>query len=104
MIEEIVGEIQDEYDREEEWLCEQADGSLLVDGRLNIEEFEEYFDVEVARDMFDTVGGYIVEQYGRVPAVDEYIEVGGFSMKIVMSDQRAIRQVQIFKPTVDSDT
>lgn len=95
MIEEIVGEIQDEYDREEEWLIEQPDGSLLVDGRLNIEDFEEHFDVEVAREKFDTVGGYIVEQYGRVPAVGEKIEIDGFAMRIVKGDQRAIRQVKV---------
>lgn len=100
MIEEIVGDIQDEYDREEEWLIEQPDGSILVDGRLNIEEFEEYFDVEVAREKFDTVGGYVVEQYGRVPTVGERVRVDDFTMLIVQSDQRAIRQIRVFSPTV----
>ena len=100
MIEEIVGDIQDEYDREEEWLIEQPDGSILVDGRLNIEEFEEYFDVEVAREKFDTVGGYVVEQHGRVPAVGERVKVDDFTMLIVQSDQRALRQVRVFSPSV----
>ncbi|MDX2494208.1 MAG: hemolysin family protein [Desulfuromusa sp.] len=95
LIEEIVGEIQDEYDLEEKWLIEQSDGTLLVDGRLNIEEFEEYFDIEVAREKFDTVGGYIVEQYGRVPAVGEQVRVGDFEMLIEQGDQRAIRQIRI---------
>ncbi len=95
LIEEIVGEIQDEYDHEEEWLIESPDGSLLVDGRLNIEEFEEYFDIEVAREKFDTIGGYVVEQYGRVPAVGEQIRLGDFDMLIEQGDQRAIRQIKI---------
>ncbi|RLB77008.1 MAG: HlyC/CorC family transporter [Deltaproteobacteria bacterium] len=95
LIEEIVGEIQDEYDHEEEWLIESPDGSLLVDGRLNIEEFEEYFDIEVAREKFDTIGGYVVEQYGRVPAVGEQIRIGDFDMLIEQGDQRAIRQIKI---------
>jgi len=103
MIEEIVGEIHDEYDREEEWLIEQPDGSLLADGRLNIEEFEEYFGVEVAREKFDTVGGYIVEHYGRVPHVGEQVKVGDFDMLIVQGDQRAIRQVRIFPPAQSTD-
>lgn len=97
MLEEIVGEIHDEYDREEEWLLVQPDGSILVDGRLNIEEFEEYFDVEVAREKFDTVGGFVVERCGRVPAVGERVEIGDFSMKIVRGDQRAVRQLRIFR-------
>ncbi len=95
MLEEIVGDIQDEYDREEEWLLEQPDGSLLIDGRLNIEEFEEYFDVEVAREKFDTVGGYVVEQCGRVPGVGEQVQIGAFTMRIEQGDQRAIRQIRI---------
>ncbi|MBN1957509.1 MAG: HlyC/CorC family transporter [Desulfuromonadales bacterium] len=103
MIEEIVGEIQDEYDRVEEWLVEQPDGSLLADGRLNIEEFEEYFDVEVAREKFDTVGGYIVEHHGRVPQVGEKIRVGNFEMLIEQGDQRAIRQIRIFPASPPED-
>ncbi|SEA25543.1 magnesium and cobalt transporter [Desulfuromusa kysingii] len=102
LIEEIVGEIQDEYDREEEWLQEQPDGTLLVDGRLSIEEFEEYFDVEVAREKFDTVGGYVVEQHGRVPAVGERIKVGDFDMRVEKGDQRAVRQLQVFPLAVDN--
>ncbi|MCK5825629.1 MAG: HlyC/CorC family transporter [Desulfuromusa sp.] len=95
LIEEIVGEIQDEYDHKEEWLVKQPDGSLLVDSRLNIEEFEEYFDIEVAREKFDTLGGYIVEQFGRVPAVGEQIRIGDFDMLVEQGDQRAIRQIRI---------
>jgi magnesium and cobalt transporter len=95
LIEEIVGEIQDEYDHKEEWLVKQSDGSLLVDGRLNIEEFEEYFDIEVAREKFDTLGGYIVEQFGRVPMVGEKIKIGDFDILIEQGDQRAIRQLRI---------
>ncbi len=99
LIEEIVGEIQDEYDLEEKWLIEQSDGTLLVDGRLSIEEFEEYFDIEVAREKFDTVSGYVVEQHGRVPAVGEKVQVGDFDMLIEEGDQRAIRQIRIIPLT-----
>ena len=99
LIEEIVGDIQDEYDREEQWLTVEADGSVLVDGRLSIEEFEEHFDIEVAREKFDTVGGYVVELYGRVPAVGERIQVGEFEMLIKEGDQRAVRKLWIFPPS-----
>ena len=67
----------------------------MVDGRLNIEEFEEYFDIEVAREKFDTLGGYIVEQSGHVPAVGEQIRIGDFDILIERGDQRAIRQLRI---------
>ncbi len=95
LIEEIVGEIQDEYDLEEKLLIEQADGTLLVDGRLSIEEYEEYFDIEVEREKFDTVGGYVIEQFGRVPIVGERVRVGDVDMEIIKGDQRVIRQLRI---------
>ena len=103
LIEEIVGDIQDEYDLEDDWLVAESDGSVTVDGRLNIEEFEEYFSIKVEREMFDTVGGYIVEYLGRVPAAGERIKVGNLQMLVVVGDQRAVRQVLIFPPEQVSD-
>lgn len=103
LLEEIVGDIQDEYDLEEEWLIEEPDGTVVVNGRLNIEEFEEYFDVEVAREKFDTVGGYVIEQFGRVPAMGEKVRVGDFDMLIEKGDQRAIQQIRIFPLQAESD-
>ncbi len=96
LIEEIVGDIQDEYDLEEEWLIEDPDGTVVVNGRLNIEEFEEYFDVEVAREKFDTISGYVIEQFGQVPIVGEKVRVGQFDMLIEKGDQRSIQQIRIF--------
>ena len=98
LIEEIVGDIQDEYDLEDEWLVEEPDGTVLVDGRLNIEDFEEHFRIAVEREKFDTVGGYVVEQLGRVPMVDEQVTIGKLEMQVVAGDQRAIRQLRIFLP------
>ena len=95
LIEEIVGDIQDEYDLEDDWLTEQPDGSVLIDGRLNIEEFEEHFEIEVEREKFDTVGGYVVEHLGRVPAASETVKINAMEIEVVASDQRAIRQLRI---------
>ncbi len=67
LLEEIVGDIQDEHDLEEEWVQPQADGSLLLDARANVEELEEFFDREIPRDKFDTVGGFVVHLLGNVP-------------------------------------
>ncbi len=98
LIEEIVGDIQDEYDLEDEWLAEEPNGSVLIDSRLNIEEFEEYFEIEVEREKFDTVGGYVVEHLGRVPAVGERMKIDTLEMLVVVGDQRAIRQLRVFPP------
>ncbi len=92
LIEEIVGDIQDEYDLEEEWLQVEADGSLLVDGRLNIEELEEHFEVSIPRDKFDTVGGYLFDLFGHVPLEGEEVRAGDLNMTVVESDARKIRK------------
>ena len=95
LLEEIVGDIQDEYDREEEWLIPEAEGVVLVDGRLNVEELEEYFDLTIPREKFDTVGGYLFDHLGHVPHAGETIDAHGLQMTVVESDSRKIRKVRV---------
>ena len=95
LLEEIVGDIQDEYDREEEWLLAEADGAVVVDGRLNVEELEEYFDLEIPREKFDTVGGFLFDLLGHVPLAGEEIRAHGLQMTVIESDPRKIRKVRV---------
>lgn len=102
LLEQIVGDIQDEYDLEEEWLVEAPDGSVTVDGRLPIEELEEYFHVAVERDKFDTVAGLIFHLAGRIPVAGDQLENGHFIFTVVDADQRKVSTVQICrKPLVE---
>lgn len=98
LIEEIVGDIQDEYDLEEEWLIEEEGGTVLVDGRLDIEEFEEHFSIEVEREKFDTVGGFVVELLGRVPSRGERLQLDKLKLLVVDADPKAVRQLRVFQP------
>ena len=95
ILEQIVGDIQDEYDIEEEWLVEQSDGAVVVDARLPIEELEERFGVEVDRDKFDTVAGLIFHLIGRIPVIGEEVESPPLLMTILEADERKIRKVRI---------
>ncbi len=95
LLEQIVGDIQDEYDLEEEWLVPQPDGSVVVDARLPVEELEEHFGIEVERDMFDTVGGLIFHLTGRIPRAGEEIATDELHMTILDADERKIRSVRI---------
>lgn len=95
LLEQIVGDIQDEYDLEEEWLVEEPSGSALVDARLPIEELEQFFDIEVERDKFDTVGGLIFHLTGRIPRAGEEVETGGIRLVVVEADERKISKVRI---------
>jgi CBS domain containing-hemolysin-like protein len=95
LLEQIVGDIQDEYDLEEEWLVEEADGAVVVDARLPIEELEAHFGIEIEREKFDTVGGLIFHLTGRIPAVGEEVENGTIRLTVLEADARKISKVRI---------
>jgi magnesium and cobalt transporter len=97
LLEEIVGDIQDEYDREEEWVQSQPDGSLLLDARANVEELEESFDIEIPREKFDTVGGFLIHLLGNVPLAGETVRAHGLLLKVVEADERKVRMVQAWR-------
>jgi CBS domain containing-hemolysin-like protein len=95
LLEEIVGDIQDEYDLEEEWLSEEEDGSVLIDCRLNIGEFAEHFDTRIPRDKFDTVGGWLFDLLGHVPLQGEETVYGNLGIQVMEADERKIRLVRV---------
>ena len=95
LLEQIVGDIQDEYDLETERLAAQPDGAVIADGRLPIEELEEHFDIEVERDKFETVGGLIFHLTGRIPSAGEVIESDTLVLTVMEADERRIAKVHI---------
>lgn len=99
VLEEIVGEIEDEYDQEEQMIMEQSDGSLLVEARLEIEELADRLDVNLPDSLpegrFETVGGFITTLLGYVPDPQEEIEYGPVRMVVTDADDRRINQVQV---------
>ena len=99
LLEEIVGDIQDEYDIEDTWVQPQDDGTLLVDARSNVEELEEYYDIDIPREKFDTVGGYLFHLLGNVPRAGEKVSDNGLVMMVEKSDERKIDKVRIWRDT-----
>ena len=95
LLEEIVGDIQDEHDREESLLTVNPDGSVTADGRLPVEELEEHFNIEIERDNFDSVGGLAFHLTGKIPAVGDSFEGAGLRLKIVDADLRRVKKVAI---------
>jgi CBS domain containing-hemolysin-like protein len=99
LIEEIVGEIEDEHERDSfAELVENEDGSLTVDARMPIEEFEQAFGPLVAddeRDEFDTVGGLIWSLAGHIPSPGEIIHHdSGAEFEVIDADQRRVKLVR----------
>ena len=98
ILEEIVGEIQDEYDVEEDLPVQhQPDGSLVVDGRLSIDEVNELLDVELPTEEFDTIGGFVVGQLGRAPAPGEEVRYDGLRLVAEEVEARRLVRVHIFR-------
>jgi CBS domain containing-hemolysin-like protein len=96
LIEEVFGEIEDEYDqRVEEKIKPLDDGSISVDAKLEIEALESYFDVEIQKENFETVGGFIFHLLGRVPKAGERVNFGDLTMTIESADGRRIGRVKV---------
>jgi CBS domain containing-hemolysin-like protein len=95
LLEQIVGDIQDEYDREESLLTVNSDGSVTADGRLPVEELEEHFEIQIERDKFDSVGGLVFHLTGKIPAIGDTIEGAGLLLKIMDADVRRVKKVGI---------
>jgi len=106
LIEEIIGDIQDEYDREVPRVEVQMDGTLLVDGRTSVEELEEYYEIDIPREKFDTVGGYIFHLLGHVPKAGERVRDNGLILMVEESDERKIGVVRVWRdvqPDLDAE-
>jgi len=93
IIEEIIGEIRDEHDTEEELFIPQEDGSVVVSARVNLDDFEDRFRVDIPRGGYDTLGGFIIHLMGRVPRKGEEITFSGLRMRIHGGDQKRITRV-----------
>ena len=95
LLEQIVGDIQDEYDMEEDLFNRNPDGTLTVDGRLPIEELEDLTGLTIERDKFDSVAGLVFHLAGTIPAVGDVVEGNGLRMTVLEADQRRLKRVLI---------
>ncbi|WLQ06194.1 hemolysin family protein [Arthrobacter oryzae] len=100
LIEEIVGEIVDEYDTESAEAVALGDGSYRVSARMGIDDLGELFDVELDDDEVDTVGGLLAKALGRVPIVGSTVEVDGISLRAERLEGRRNRVSHIIAAPV----
>jgi putative hemolysin len=102
LVEEIVGEIEDEDEPEpqatEADIIEEAEG-VVARGHVEVGKIERRFDVELAADDFTTVAGLVINELGHLPAIGEEITFRGLRFKVVEADERRVSRVRIHKPT-----
>ncbi len=101
-LEELVGDIVDEYDEEDAEIVHQPDGSYLVDGRVAIDELDEVLDTELPDDDWDTLGGLVFNTLGHVPAEGDHIVTHGWRFTVREMEGRRIKQVAVTRE-VESD-
>ncbi|MFN3430183.1 MAG: hemolysin family protein [Candidatus Sericytochromatia bacterium] len=98
ILEEIVGDIQDEYDSEEGLPVQhQPDGSLIVEGLVSIDEVSDLLGVRLPTEDFDTIGGFVVGLLGRAPQPDEEVVYDGVRLQILEVEQRRVARIQIWR-------
>ncbi len=99
ILEEIVGNILDEYDDDEELISSQADGTYIMSGKTYLEDIEDMFEIKFDCEDIDTINGYIINCMGRIPQEgdDFQCECGGYMFKVLEVTGKVINKVQVAK-------
>ncbi len=96
VIEQIVGDIDDEHDIDEEQnIRKEADHQFIVRGQTPIDEFNEYFQTDLSDDEFDTVAGLVMKQLGRLPRRGETLQLADCELKVLRFDRRRIDTLRL---------
>jgi putative hemolysin len=94
LVEELIGDIKDEYDVEAETTHHRG-GDVEVDGLLNRDDFEDETGIELPEGPYETVGGYLMAQLGRVPELDDYVDLDGHRLVVRAVDGRRVSRVLV---------
>ncbi len=97
LVEEIVGEIQDEYDLEEVEIIKEGPNDYIVPGDADVEDLEDIFDLDLAEDDYVTMSGMITHSLGRLPEKGEKIEIKGLALEILDADKKRIKKLRVTK-------
>lgn len=104
VLEQIVGDIEDEYDFETEGSINQHDdGDYTVKALTPIEDFNEYFGTAFSDEEFDTIGGLVTNCFGHLPKRDEQVEIEGFEFTVLNADGRRVHLLHLIPPQSSAD-
>lgn len=97
IIEEIVGDIQDEFDNEDEDILSIGEGIFLCDARVNIEDFNEELSMDISDDDYDTLGGFVFDLFGKIPVRFEKVSYGDVDFIIQSMEGHKINTIKVVK-------
>jgi CBS domain containing-hemolysin-like protein len=95
LLEEIVGEIRDEYDVESETVTDEGNGVFVFSGKVGVDEVRDRLGVEIEREGFETVGGYLLSHLGRMPYVGETFELNELAFEVLEVERRRITKLRV---------
>ena len=96
ILEEIVGEIEDETDIDEEkQILQVSDNEYLVPALTELEDFNDQFNTEFIADDFDTIGGIVLKEFARFPALNESVDINGYKFTVVSASRRQIKKLRV---------
>jgi CBS domain containing-hemolysin-like protein len=95
LIEELVGEIRDEYDVEAEPVVDEGNGAFVFSGKVDIDDLSERLKVPIEREGFETVGGYVLSHLGRVPSAGETFELDGMAIEVLEAERRRLTRIRV---------
>ena len=107
LVESIVGNIQDEYDNEEEEIQQVSETEFTVDGTASIDEISDLTGIELPEGDYDTIAGLVTELLGRIPKEDEQpnVRIKGLSITVLsVEDQRLARLLLVKEPPAEEET
>ena len=102
LLEEIVGEIRDEYDVESDTVVDEGNGTFVFSGKVSVDEVKDRLGIEIEREGFETVGGYLLSHLGRMPYVGERFDVDGLDVEVIEVERRRITKVRLRRRDVPS--
>ena len=104
LIEEIVGEIRDEYDVEGDSVVDEGDGVFVVSGKADVSVLDDHLGLAVEREGFDSVGGFLLASLGRVPLKGERFDVGDLAVEVLDSERRRVTRVRMRRRPAAAET
>ena len=95
ILEEVVGEIYDEYDKEEHFFIKTGHNKYLVNARMEIDELNDHLNLQLPKDDYETVGGFLLKHMERIPRVNESYQFSNLKFLITEADKRSIKKISI---------
>lgn len=103
ILEEIVGNIQDEYDEEKKYIVENGEDEYVIDGMTPLDELEELLDITFDTDEFETINGYLISKMDKIPEPDEEFDIdySGYHFKVLSVENKMISRILVTKNQVE---